>query len=270
MSARGSVYVLEGPRRLAPGQTLYSLAPPPPGTRWGENAHCCHLTPIFDHGVQPFGADLTPELLRTHDGPNGAGGGPNGAGGGQCLENVWNFSAIYPEIPAYAHAYSKWQRGAEQHIDPVADAVLPAYWEWRQDGMNHPVHVPFTGAPGFGKPFAYIQDTPESPGRELPLFLGTKDARVKIYCRLYAELAPYAPSFDRLQEALDRGDNVVLVHDRVPTMASGGRPPVKVTRDLVQLVLHTTNWQTFGPATILGALLLTQGTGEDWFSGTRA
>jgi hypothetical protein len=260
MSTRGSVYVLEGPRRLNVGQTLESLTPlhlgPP-----GQN-HYCHLTPIYDHGVQPFGADLTPELLRTVESPQGAISGLHGAVCGQCMENVWNFSAIYPEIPAFTHAYSKWQRGAEQHIDPVADAILPAYWKWRADGMNHSVHVPFTGSlaglPGGGKPFAYIRDGPSEPQG----LLSTKAARLQIYCRLYAELAPGAPSFSRLQETLNRGDNVILVHDRVPAVASN--KPAKVTRELVQLALNTTSLQTFGPAPLLGALLLGH---EDWFQG---
>src|SRR4051812_28232334 len=61
---------------------------------------------------------------------------------GRIMENVWQFSKVYPAVEATTQYKSRfqrvvvWEHGAEAHLlDPGAGAapgnLAPAYWAWR-------------------------------------------------------------------------------------------------------------------------------------------
>ncbi len=68
---------------------------------------------------------------------------------GQIMENIWQFSKIYQEVPAITQHYSRynnlviWQHQKEKHLSEDG-ILLPAYWKWRTKGMNnkYPVRYP--------------------------------------------------------------------------------------------------------------------------------
>lgn len=66
---------------------------------------------------------------------------------GRILENVWQFSKVYPRVPAVKERYPRtarviWEHPSETH---VVDGKLTAeYWAWREKGQNapHPIRYP--------------------------------------------------------------------------------------------------------------------------------
>lgn len=68
---------------------------------------------------------------------------------GCIMENIWQFSKVYKNVPASKQYYSQWDdtviwdHPAETHIDSDGN-LTDEYWEWRRKGYNnkYPVRYP--------------------------------------------------------------------------------------------------------------------------------
>src|SRR6185295_5481791 len=134
-----------------------------------------------------LGGPLSPYVLRNEE--------------GQLLENVWQFSKLYPEVEAqriplgrYHQGVIIWEHPAEQHVDPNSGEPTPAYWAWRAKGMTNERAVRYpAGYEGrHGCLCSLWQDER----------LGYVEARKRIYCAEYARAAPPTPAFRELQRLL--------------------------------------------------------------------
>lgn len=132
---------------------------------------------------------------------------------GRILENVWQFSKVYPNVPASIQRYSRWnnkiiwQHPAEVHVRE--DGVInKQYWEWREKGMNsmHPIRYP-VGKKHMSK---CIYALKEKDGEFLKR-LDYISARKEIYVPIYLKAVVDQPQFRDLKEMIDRGDNLLII-----------------------------------------------------------
>jgi hypothetical protein len=144
---------------------------------------------------------------------------------GRCIENLWQFAKIYPNVPAVRRVRSRidsrviWDYSAEQHIDEEAKQVLPSYWEWRKRGMEVPFPIRY--------PVGYIKDARAScrgalwngqldPTEPFPVQFPTSlldyvSARKAIYVPLYEEYVKIQPQWKGLAERLASGENLLIL-----------------------------------------------------------
>jgi len=200
---------------------------------------------------------------------------------GRLMENLWQFAKIYPKV--YKQTQKDWSWEEEEHF--VDDQPTPAYWEWRQAGMEHdkPIRYPNGFAhkhecitvlwPKSGK----LSDicNPEAPMDRLSYI----DARKRVYCKLYSMMAKKNPEFEKLQNMLKKGTKLQILdvdgpdvtkatnrkthtvkepYDKIPTGAYGttsGVGSIEITEENVKLLMADTE-QPFGHGYVLACLLL--------------
>ena len=130
---------------------------------------------------------------------------------GHIMENVWQFKKCFAEVPATTQYYSRynkmvtWSHPHEVHYQN--GQILPAYWAWREKGMNnlHYVRYPV----GFGnmhKCLFAIKDE-NNPDQRLDYI----DARKQIYVPVYCDLVKKEEKYAELKERLDNGENLLII-----------------------------------------------------------
>jgi len=140
---------------------------------------------------------------------------------GRIMENIWQFSKAYKEVPAATQRYSRfdktiiWNHPAEIHINDKGK-LTKAYFNWRKKGMNakHPIRYPVgmkyrhncvcAYANDFTKPLDYIE------------------SRKKIYLPLYRKLVTPQPKFAKLLKMLKHGKNLLIIEVDGPHQESLG------------------------------------------------
>ena len=164
---------------------------------------------------------------------------------GRILENLWQFSKVYPVISAQRVRKSRWQPDIiweyprETHIDPATCEPTAAYWEWRRRGMwnPHAVRYPngYTGrsACAFALWDAAADPAERSDRCERLDYIASRKA---IYCHLYTQLAVRHPEFRKLLELVQSGQNILIAevdgpHSAVPWIDIADRT---VVRDLLE------------------------------------
>lgn len=187
---------------------------------------------------------------------------------GQLLENVWQFSKLYPRVTSQ-HSLIKgtntviWSHPAEVHIDTETGEPNDAYWAWREKGMNNPLAVRYPNG-YYGRTACIGAIWPGESGR-----LDYIQARKKIYCAEYARLAPRTPAFKALRALLEKGENlqIVEVDGPDPTLKyppydqiSPAEPGMLMNETNIRLLVNDTN-KPFGHGFVIAALLL---GGEEW------
>lgn len=133
---------------------------------------------------------------------------------GRIMENIWQASKIYKEVPAVIQKYSRysnkiiWNWKYERHIDDNNE-ILPAYWNWRQHLMNnkHPVRYPL----GYGKNKLCLYAIAEKNDGTYEYNLDYINARKKIYCQVYCSLVKKQEQFTELQTELRNGTNLLII-----------------------------------------------------------
>lgn len=84
--------------------------------------------------------------------------------------------------------------------------ILPAYWKWREAGMNNPVFVRYpVGATSARSTCAYSLE--ESTNDKL----GYVEARKRIYAKLYKKLVRKSKLYHELLGMLKKGVNLLIV-----------------------------------------------------------
>lgn len=153
-------------------------------------------------------ASLSPYVLRDED--------------GILIENRWQFSKLYPSVPATTQRYSRWDsrviwdHPAETHSLDVGDRwrVLETYWKWREKGFRNPFAVRYpvgfhhrsscVGAIDGGRILNYIE------------------ARKEIYLKYYVAAVRKQPQFQELQQRLAAGENLLILEVDGPKQESLG------------------------------------------------
>lgn len=138
---------------------------------------------------------------------------------GHIMENVWQFSKVYPRVEASKQRKSRfesvvvWDHPAEQHLldpgQPAAPAnCTPEYWAWRLKGFEAPYAVRYP--PGYGKMDRCVGCLvgTEAGGYQGPL--GYVESRKALYLPLYARLARQSPLFGELRRRFARGEKLLI------------------------------------------------------------
>ena len=130
---------------------------------------------------------------------------------GVIMENRYQYSKIYKKVPATTQYYSRfnkmvtWSHPAETHY--ANGQILPAYWAWRNKGMNNPHYVRYpVGYHNMHKCLFAIKDE-NNPDEHLDYI----EARKQIYLPLYCELAKKEAKFTQLKNRLDAGENLLII-----------------------------------------------------------
>lgn len=150
-------------------------------------------TVVIKNYKRGFCASLSPYFLKTNE--------------GHIMENVWQFSKVYPKVhsqkqyPSRFH-YGKeehlvWEWDEEDHFDVDTDEIKDAYWVWRDAGFSNskPVRYPNGYHHRSACKFALWKDDQGNWKR-----LDYVTARAKIYAEVYAELAKNEQDYKKLQE----------------------------------------------------------------------
>lgn len=112
----------------------------------------------------------------------------------QCVENAWQYCKVYAQM-------------ADENGEPTAE-----YWEWAQEGWANPKAKRFPLGKG-GKPSYSLW-----AGKHL----GYMDARLTIYCSLYAQAMKDNPWFEKLKQmTLDNTELILSDPDASDFTAAG-------------------------------------------------
>jgi hypothetical protein len=140
---------------------------------------------------------------------------------GQILENVWQFSKVYPKVPKVNIPYSSgdrrivWQWPEEVHLDDEGNPNRQ-YWQWRNTGMNNsePVRNPVGWK--YLKTCQYALKEPHGPK------LDYIESRKAIYLPNYLQEVMKEPLFLELKQRLLNGENLVIAEIDGPHQESLG------------------------------------------------
>lgn len=188
---------------------------------------------------------------------------------GCLLENIWQFSKLYPRVEKQRTSMSRWQPNSiiwehteEVHMDPASKEPTDAYWAWRHKGEHNPYAVRYpNGYYGRHKCVCSIWPRdPKGPHERL----GYIEARKKIYCAEYARLAPKTEAFQNLKALLTQGVNLLLVEvdGPDPTLTyppydeiSADSPGLLITEKTIRLLIEDER-KPFGHGFVIAALLM--------------
>lgn len=136
---------------------------------------------------------------------------------GRIMENVWQFSKVYPFVPKTTQRYSQWDntviwdRPAETHLD--GETVLDSYWNWREAGMSaqYPIRYP-VGRSKHRSACLYAVKSHQRrtfiPQEERLTYV---EARRQIYLPEYVRLVKKEAQFSYLRGLLARGTPLLIM-----------------------------------------------------------
>nr|WBF70390.1 putative ankyrin repeat protein [Megavirus caiporensis] len=135
----------------------------------------------------------------------------------RIMESIWQFSKVYQEVPATTQRYSRydqtiiWSHPKEKHVDDAGN-ILPAYWTWREKGMNNKYYVRYpVGFHNMSKCIFAIKESDIGPNKEITRKLDYIEGRKEIYGPVYCELVKKEPMFDQLKKRLESGENLLII-----------------------------------------------------------
>jgi hypothetical protein len=134
---------------------------------------------------------------------------------GQLLENTYQFSRVFPNVPAVSIPYSSknkkivWEWPAEQH---VRDRKLtPEYFNWRKTGMNNPEPVRCPVGWAHRKECLFSLEFDKPPNSKTNPRLDYIQARQKIYLPQYLAAVKKHEKFVDLKQRLANGENLLII-----------------------------------------------------------
>jgi len=206
-------------------------------------------------------------------------------GAGSILENIWQFSKVYPSVQAQRQAKHQmrpddivWSHPAETHVASQSPLQLTLeYWQWRAKGLRNSYAVRYPA--GFKDKSKCIgclwparagdQVATTHEGRDYVL-LDYIAARKRIYCALYAELVKTDPAFASLLSLVCQGKKIQLweVDGPSPTwpeppfnMLTSEKPGLEMNNMATVKQLLNDKTHSFGHGYTIAALLL---HGDEW------
>ena len=215
---------------------------------------------VFIHTTNSnLGGELSPFVLKDEK--------------GHLLENVWQFSKVYAYVNAQCIKLSRfhprviiWEHPKEVHVDD--GKVLPAYWKWREKGMNNHYAVRYPN--GYhGRHQCLYSLWPRNDGSGEFEKLSYIEARKKIYCGEYVRFAPQTAHFRKLQAMLAGGTNLQIIEVDGPDFRlnfppydqlSEQNPGLLITAGIIKMLVNDSR-KPFGHGYVVAALLL---NGAEW------
>jgi hypothetical protein len=132
----------------------------------------------------------------------------------QILENIWQFSKVYKNVPNYTAFYSRynkkiiWTHNAETHIDNNGN-LTDKYWKWRSKGMNTSNAIRYPVGFKHRHECVYAIEEEKTDYSKISKKLNYIESRKKIYVPLYISLAKKQSKFTKLKKMLN--DNNLLI-----------------------------------------------------------
>ena len=206
---------------------------------------------------------------------------------GCLLENLWQFSKLYPRVTARRDAKSRWETSTiiwehpfEVHIDPKTGDIHPDYWAWRKKGFHNPYAVRYpNGFDGRRDCQLALWPAADQTAKGDKFVVGPRgvvyekltyvEARKKIYCALYIEFCRNHPEFKNLKRKLDSGQKLQIVevdgpnpdwYTDSPIKSCFLGPSLNITESVIHYLINNES-HPFGHGYVIAALLL---GGEDW------
>lgn len=214
---------------------------------------------LIHTSAKNLGGDLSPYVLTNEK--------------GHLLENIWQFSKLYPKVTKQQVPISKWQPDKiiwdyPEEVHYENDEILPAYWNWRALGTANAYAVRYpNGFHGRRKCIFSLWPRADDPTQYDKL--DYIEARKKIYCGEYFRLAPYTPHFKQLKTMLNNGVNLLIVEVDGPdpdltyppyNQISRKNPAMIMNKENVNLLVNDRN-KPFGHGFTIATLLL---NGQNW------
>lgn len=146
---------------------------------------------------------------------------------GRNMENLWQFSKVYLNVPAVKEFRSRydrtviWEHPAEEHVrvetirkdNGSVEKVYkfsPAYMRWREKGMKAKEAIRYPV--GFNARHTCLFSFAEDENGEIVKEpLDYIKARKRIYSPVYCRLVREKPQFKELQDRLRRGENLLII-----------------------------------------------------------
>lgn len=137
---------------------------------------------------------------------------------GRNMENIWQFSKCYEDVPKSIQRKSKydptiiWEHPAEKHVDKKGKEcrILPAYVAWRKKGMNAKSAIRYPV--GYHHRHKCLFALAENENGEIDKTpLNYIESRKKIYVPLYQKLVKTHTMFISLKERLFKGENLLIL-----------------------------------------------------------
>lgn len=137
---------------------------------------------------------------------------------GHIMENIWQFSKVYREVPETVQTYSRynksiiWKHPNEIHYKD--DKITEEYKRWRKKGFENKFAVRYPV--GYGNMSKCLFALVEEDGKKLDYI----QARKKIYFPLYSKLVKKQQQFKELKERLNKGENLLILEVDGPRQES--------------------------------------------------
>jgi hypothetical protein len=130
---------------------------------------------------------------------------------GRIFENIYQFVKVYREVPYTKEYYSRydpkviWEHPVETHVDEHGE-LTPAYWQWREKGMNCEYHIRYPV--GFKHRYECLYAIRDQNDLTKLDYI---EARKEIYVKIYCELVRKEQKFIDLKNRLDAGENLLII-----------------------------------------------------------
>ena len=140
---------------------------------------------------------------------------------GCIMENLWQFSKVYKQVPYTKERYSQynstiiWEHPKETHVD-LDGNLTEEFWEWRNKGLKneYPVRYPVSikyRASCMGCLPSHDEKGTSYEEMNTKELLNYVDSRKQIYLPLYVDLVKKTDTFKKLKTLLDKGKNLLIL-----------------------------------------------------------
>lgn len=133
---------------------------------------------------------------------------------GQIIENVWQFSKVYHDVPN-VHEQLKggvWNHPHEIHVNDDS-SLRQEYFAWREKGFNFPFPVRYPVGRSYHNRGSclYSLKTLKDGSVDMSHHLDYIQARKEIYVTEYCHSLRNEPNFHQLQERYLKGEKLLIV-----------------------------------------------------------
>jgi hypothetical protein len=190
---------------------------------------------------------------------------------GHIMENLYQFSKLYPKTPEVKIPYTQrnrkivWEYPETQFVDNNG-IILPAYREWRIKGMNNPFPVRYPVSMDYRKNCLGAIAKLNNGATQLFTYA---ESRRHIYFPLYKNLVTKVEEFTILRKRLQSGENLLILETDGPHQESLGyymetynvsqdfidRNTMLATKNNIEIMLNDTK-HSFGHGYCLATCLL--------------
>lgn len=138
---------------------------------------------------------------------------------GRIMENIWQFSKVYRNVPKSKQYYSQWDRTvvwdypAETHVDSMGK-LTQNYVDWRKAGMSAPYPIRYPVGKGKHRStclYALEKDQQAGYTPSASEQLDYINARKRIYLPIYSKLVRAESQYKYLLSLLQAGKNLLIL-----------------------------------------------------------